>query len=242
MSPTISTVLFDMDGVLVDVSRSYRRAIEETVLNFTGTRVSKSVIQRYKNAGGFNDDWTLTHTIVSDMGKKVSLSEIIEVFQRHYRGKQWNGLINDESPLIASSTLDRLRQEGIHMGVVTGRPGAEARWTLARMGWINHFPLLIAREQCGSRGKPDPFPLQYALHSLETAGHNVSADQSLYLGDTVDDMVAARAAGMWAVGVVPPYLDVAAHSQRLTACGAHLVVDSPNRLSTLLADQTTKLS
>ena len=35
----INALFFDMDGVLVDVSRSYRRAIEETVSHFTGREI-----------------------------------------------------------------------------------------------------------------------------------------------------------------------------------------------------------
>ena len=52
----LNALLFDMDGVLVDVSRSYRRAIEETVEHFTGRQIGENAIQRYKNYGGFEDD------------------------------------------------------------------------------------------------------------------------------------------------------------------------------------------
>ena len=53
----LKAVLFDMDGVLVDVSRSYRRAIEETANHFTGRTLVPGTTQRYKNLGGFTDEW-----------------------------------------------------------------------------------------------------------------------------------------------------------------------------------------
>ncbi len=234
----IKVVLFDMDGVLVDVSRSYRRAIEETVLYFTGRRINASVTQRYKNRGGFNDDWGLTHAIVVDSGMEVSLPRVTAEFQRRYRGDRWNGFINDEPPLVDAATLERLRHHGFILGIVTGRPAAEARWTLDHLGWRSYFPLLVAREHYGRRGKPDPFPLLHALGRLQAAGRQVRPDQALYIGDTVDDVVAASAAGMWAVGNVPPYLDHATHSKLLMERGAHIVVESPNQLPGVLESWT----
>jgi len=49
--------VFDIDGVLVEVMKSYREAIRETVLHFTGELVSQDEIQDFKNAGGWNNDW-----------------------------------------------------------------------------------------------------------------------------------------------------------------------------------------
>jgi HAD superfamily phosphatase len=63
-------LIFDMDGVLIDVSRSYRETIQRTVriyleacLDFEeGKRepVTKEDISLFKSAGGFNNDWDLT--------------------------------------------------------------------------------------------------------------------------------------------------------------------------------------
>ena len=108
------------------------------------------MIQRYKNRSGFNDDWSLTHALVVDSGMEVSLQRIINEFQRRYRGDDWNGFIQEETPLIETTTLEALRQSGYVLGIVTGRPEAEARWTLDRLGWKQIFPLLIAREKQGA--------------------------------------------------------------------------------------------
>lgn len=232
---TLKAILFDMDGVLVDVSRSYRRAIEETVLHFTGRKIQSNTIQRYKNLGGFNDDWKLTHAVITDSGMEVSLPRVIDEFQKRYRGENWDGFIAEEPPLVHTRTLEKLRQGRI-MGIVTGRPEAEARWTLGRLGWKSYFPLIVAMEKQERRGKPDPFPLQHALAILDAAGRTILPEQTVYVGDTVDDMVAARAAGMWAVGVVPPYVDQEAHSALLRERGAHVIIHDPNLLLDLVND------
>ena len=225
----LTVALFDMDGVLVDVSRSYRRAIEETVQHFTRQPIPPGTIQHYKNRGGFNDDWLLTHAIVADSGIEGSLSQVTEVFQGLYRGEHWDGFIADESPLMTLAVLDEFRAMGLELGVVTGRPLAEAEWTLERLGWRSRFSVLVAREHYGSRGKPDPFPLQYALDQLQT-----TPGQAVYIGDTVDDMVAARAAGVGAIGSIPPYLDSEAHREVLRQRGAQAVVDSPDQLTAVV--------
>ena len=234
-APAIKAILFDMDGVLVDVSGSYRRAIQETVYYFTGRRVHPHMIQRYKNRSGFNDDWSLTHALVVDSGMEVSLQRIINEFQRRYRGDDWNGFIQEETPLIETTTLEALRQSGYVLGIVTGRPEAEARWTLDRLGWKQIFPLLIAREKQGHRSKPDPFPLHQALGALRAAGLSLKPEQAVYLGDSVDDMVAARAGGLWAIGVVPPYIDHEPHAKLLQTSGAHVVTGEPNSVQDWMA-------
>jgi len=231
----LKALFFDMDGVLVDVSRSYRRAIEETVEQFTGRRILPGTIQRYKNAGGFNDDWKLTHAIITDTSMTVPLSRVIDEFQRRYRGENWDGFIAEEPPLIQTRTLDALCTDNRIMGIVTGRPEAEARWTISRFGWKKYFPLIVGREKQEGRSKPDPFALQHALAVLAAAGRRVSPDACAYVGDTVDDMTSARAAGMWAIGFIPPYTeDKGSLEVLLRERGAHLVLHDIDRLPEVL--------
>jgi HAD superfamily phosphatase len=231
---TISALLFDMDGVLVDVSRSYRRAIEETVEHFTGRQIGENTIQRYKNYGGFEDDWKLTHAIITDTAMEVPLSRVIEEFQDRYRGDDWDGFINEEPTLIDDTTLDALSAERI-LGIVTGRPEEEAQWTIDHQDWSTYFPLLVAKEKQGERQKPDPFPLEHSLTMLAAAGCDLQPQEVAYVGDSVDDMIAARDADMWAIGVVPPYVDADEHEPLLKERGAHVVIDDPNDLPDVLS-------
>ncbi len=230
----INALLFDMDGVLVDVSQSYRRAIEETVEHFTGRQIGENAIQRYKNYGGFEDDWKLSHAIITDTAMEVPLSRVIEEFQDRYRGDDWDGFINEEPPLIDDQTLDTLSGDGRILGIVTGRPEEEAEWTLNHQNWSDYFPLLVGKEKQGERQKPDPFPLDHSLTMLAAAGCDLDPEEVVYVGDSVDDMVAARDADMWAIGVVPPYVDADEHEPLLKERGAHVVIEDPNELPEVL--------
>jgi len=240
----LDALLFDMDGVLVDVSRSYRRAIEETVEHFTGRQIGENAIQRYKNYGGFEDDWKLTHAIITDTAMEVPISRVIAEFQERYRGDDWDGFITEEPPLIDDSVIQTLNDEHI-LGIVTGRPEEEAEWTLDYQDWSGYFPLVVGKEKQGDRQKPDPFPLEHSLTMLAAAGRSIDPDNTVYVGDSVDDMKAASDAGMWRIGVVPPYVDANEHEPLLKEHGAHVVLDDPNDLPdalSTLGDRTTARS
>ncbi len=156
--------------------------------------------------------------------------EVVDAFNRRYRGADWDGLIAEEPALIQTETLERLSATG-ELALVTGRQEAEARWTLERFGWSRFFPVVVGMETQAGREKPDPYPLEVALDRLgERAGAPLDPTRAVYAGDTVDDMKAARAAGLRAVGVIPPYLHADAHRRTLTAAGAEVVIDDVNDL------------
>ena len=76
-------IVFDMDGVLVDVTESYRESIAQTVKHFTGVEVTREQIQDYKNQGGWNDDWKLTHHIITTGRQRGPLRNRQRLFSIH---------------------------------------------------------------------------------------------------------------------------------------------------------------
>jgi HAD superfamily phosphatase len=228
--------LFDMDGVLVDVSGSFRRAVIETTADLSGRTVTPADVQAYKDRGGYNNDWVLTHTLAREAGADVSYDEVVDAFNLRYRGADWDGLIAEEPPLMQTATLERLASAG-DLALVTGRQEAEARWTLERFGWSRFFPVVVGMETQAGREKPDPFPLEVALARLgDRLGSPIAPADAVYVGDTVDDMKAARTAGLHAVGVVPPYLPAEAHRQTLLAAGAEVVIHDVNEVERAVRD------
>jgi HAD superfamily hydrolase (TIGR01548 family) len=73
-------VVLDVDGVLVDVSESYRRAISSCVEYVYGESVDRDGVQSFKEAGGFNDDWELSdalalYVLAGEEGYEASVEE-----------------------------------------------------------------------------------------------------------------------------------------------------------------------
>lgn len=225
----MQAVLLDMDGVLVDVHGSYRRAVAETVARFVGAEPTPEAIQAKKDLGGFNNDWVLSHTLVQEAGGDTTFDDVKAAFQARYRGEDFDGLIATEPALIRTETLEALAAR-YKLALVTGRPEEDAEWTLRRFGWEALVPVVVGMGKQAGKEKPDPFGLQLALDAL-----GVAPDQAVFAGDTVDDQRAAVAVGCRAVGIVPPSLDLRDHGRTLMAAGAEVVLSTPNDLPGLMA-------
>ncbi|MBM3229176.1 histidinol-phosphate transaminase [Candidatus Parvarchaeota archaeon] len=200
-------VLFDMDGVLVDVRNSYRVAIEKTAnewfaRNGGRERVSQKEVSAIKSIPGFNNDWDAAFAIVRARGSLELIKSALplsrdekesklylglkEVFQEFYL----NGLMQCEPALVAKETLAKLSDSGLKIGIVTGRPKAEAEFAVKNNGWESVFPFscIVALENCDEE-KPSPKPLLLAAKKL-------GAKNPIYIGDNVSDLKACKAAGI----------------------------------------------
>ncbi|MFB6082240.1 MAG: TIGR01548 family HAD-type hydrolase [Halanaeroarchaeum sp.] len=77
----VDAVVLDVDGVLVDVADSYRRAIVETVERLYGATVPKAGVQGFKDAGGFNNDWVVTDGVaLFVLAREAGLSLDLDAF------------------------------------------------------------------------------------------------------------------------------------------------------------------
>lgn len=220
-------LVFDMDGVLVEVSRSYREAIVETVRHFSGETVSQDLIQDYKNAGGWNNDWLLSHKFITDAGKRVEYADVVDYFNQVFLGDRGDGLIRYEEWMPTNGMLKRLSQRA-QLAIFTGRAKYEADITLERYARGIRFDPLITDDSV-----PNPKPAPDGLHLIQSQ----YPDQTLwYLGDTVDDARSAQAAGVPFIGVSTPHNP--RHSEiavLLKGLGAFAVIDDINQLEHLVA-------
>jgi HAD superfamily hydrolase (TIGR01548 family) len=188
-------LVFDMDGVLVDVTESYRETIVLTVEHFTGKTISRDSIQDYKNQGGWNNDWLLSQKICSDLGLEIPYATIVEYFNYLFLDQ---GMIHRERWLPREGLLDGLAEK-FEFAIFTGRTTEEAEITLQREGVRDRFLLVSANDV--EREKPAPEGL------LKIAALRPSK-KLLYIGDTVDDARCAKAAYV-------PFIGIAArHSPR----------------------------
>ncbi|MFC1705163.1 hypothetical protein ACFLZ6_02450, partial [Nanoarchaeota archaeon] len=107
----MKALVLDMDGVLVDVSTSYRLAIQKTAEFFLKKSIDPEDIQELKNKGGYNNDWDLTEALIKKGGKEISRSDIINKFQKYYVGDKFKGFIKNEKWLLDVGVLTRLKSK-----------------------------------------------------------------------------------------------------------------------------------
>jgi len=232
LKDTIKVILFDMDGVLADVSSSYREAIKKTAEKYLGRIISDHEIQLLKDEGGFNNDWRLTFELIKRNAKSknnITYEEVKGEFQERYLGKTHSGLITREKLILNMDVIVGLSKK-YSLGITTGRPREEAEFFLKKNGIYHYFNPIICKEDVGLNEKPDPLGILLALKELAAAPSSV-----IYLGDTVDDMTASASAGVVGLGVVPPYAtDKEKLETLLFSKGAKFVIRDINKLIAVL--------
>ena len=217
-------LLFDMDGVLSDVSRSYRRAIAVTAASF-GVRVNPAEVAAAKAEPDSNNDWIVTQRLLGRAGVAAGLEEVTRRFERIYQGtEQVPGLERDETLIPARDLLERLGSR-MRLGIVTGRPRRAAERFLTRFELARLFDVVVCLEDGPS--KPDPAPVRLALSRL-------GVPTAWMVGDTPDDLAAARAAGVVPLGIGAPGDDRTVSATRLEAAGASQVLSSLSELEGML--------
>src|SRR5215472_2225661 len=147
-------LVFDMDGVLVDVTESYRESIAQTVRHFSGAAPTREQIQDYKNQGGWNDDWKLSHDMISQAGVEVTLETVKDHFQSIFLGNGSDGLILREQWVARPGVLEGLGEQ-FDFALFTGRPLEDAALTLKRFANGITFAPQIGMYEV-ERHKPDP--------------------------------------------------------------------------------------
>lgn len=284
----VDAVVLDIDGVLVDVADSYRRAIVESLEHVYGETIDRAAIQQFKDAGGFNNDWELTDaaalfllarregcdlsleqftTDIAAMGGGLEAARTViseeltpadrervfstwdrealrDTFQQLYLGStlyreleggepamETEGFIHDEPVLAGSETLDDL-QERFAVGVLTGRPAAEAEIALDRVGLDVPAEHRFTMDDWEA-GKPHP-------NALVRLAERFEADTVAFAGDTLDDVRTAINAGnadsrtYYGVGVLTGGLTGESGRTKFERAGASAVVETVDELPTLL--------
>ncbi len=186
------TIAFDMDGVLIDASKSYRVAIQKTFAQLTGNEVSSEEISATKKLGGLNNDWDLTEFLLKKYGYNFDKDKIIDIFQTYY-----TELASTEQPLVNLEFFENL-SKNYDLAIFTGRVKEEAYYTLDKHGFTKYFYPIITMEEVGlDRQKPDCLGLKLIKKEIIT-------NTIYYLGDTVDDMTCALEGNVNGIGVLPP--------------------------------------
>ncbi|MFH1588552.1 MAG: HAD-IA family hydrolase [Candidatus Diapherotrites archaeon] len=195
----IEGIIFDVDGVLLDVTQSYRLAIRLAAEKLTGKKISNKEISKIKRIPGFNNDWDATYALIElikNNRNTIPLTEkekksreykkVVEEFQRIYEEKE---LIKKDKLLIGKELLKELQKKFV-LGIVTGRPKKEAlqAFELNKLQEFFSKKNMIALEDC-EKEKPNPEPLLNALKKLKV-------NNAIYIGDTENDVIAAKKAGI----------------------------------------------
>tara|TARA_Y100001968_G_scaffold201510_1_gene185080 strand:- start:54863 stop:55648 length:786 start_codon:yes stop_codon:yes gene_type:complete len=244
-------LLFDIDGVIRDVTGSYRLAIQQTVNHFCSWTPELENIDNLKSEGLWNNDWDASYELlrrfVKKEGKSIVLpkrSKLIEVFNGFYFGgnqnenfSKWKGSIQNETLLVNKKFFETLSKQKIIWGFVSGAELASAKFVLENRLSLKKPPLIAMGE---SPEKPDPSGLIKLASQLagQTLGTNVPPIG--YVGDTVADVLTIKNAEkklplqrFISFGVAPPHLHLKEkqsermiYEKKLIQAGADYILSS----------------
>jgi HAD superfamily hydrolase (TIGR01548 family) len=218
-------LLLDMDGVIADVSESYRRALELTAEAY-GEALDATSVSHLKAAGDANNDWVLIHRWLRQQGLDVDFEDVKGTYEGFLQGTdEREGLWKRESLIPSRSLLGSLEHRH-PMGIVTGRTRADARRFVDRFDLGDFFEAMVCMEDAPRKPSPEPVHLLLERMGIERS------DAGIWLvGDTPDDMRAAAAAGVTPVGVIAPYEDPESMRPALVEAGAERVLAGLEELS-----------
>ena len=247
-------VVFDIDGVIRDVGSSYRRALADTVAEFTGGAYRPTAIEidQLKGEGIWNNDWEASQELIyryferqgqTRSALNLDYAQIVAYFQTKYRGTdsaKWNGYICNEPILASLEYFCALTTAHIPWGFFSGATKGSASYILERRLGLT-APVLVAMED--APGKPDPTGLFMAVAQLELQHRNIGTLPIIYVGDTVADMYTITKAKtlqpdrtFTAIGVIPPHIlaapeQVDGYRQSLLKSDAKMVINNVQELT-----------
>lgn len=206
-------VMFDLDGTLVDSVPDLATAVDrmlvelgrepagvERVRQWVGN--GARVLVRRALAGG------LDHSAVGEAESEEALAHFLDIYADcHELITLYPGV---------HELLEALSTAAVELAVVTNKPERFVAPLLEQVGLGGYFRWIIGGDTLPQQ-KPDPAAL---LQVMRLAG--VTKEQSLFVGDSRSDVLAARAAGVPCVAVSYGYN----HGRPVAEEEPQLVVDS----------------
>jgi phosphoglycolate phosphatase len=204
----IPAVLFDLDGTLIDTPGGIVAVLREVLAEHGLTAPEADI--RATVGRPLDASFSALIGLPPDAPEVVSS---VARFRLLFRERVVPGARELIFPGIPE-VLHGLRRDGRQLAIVTSKVETSAREILAAAGMVNRFDVIVCHGMA-PRGKPFPDLALLAAKLLDR-----SPEQCVVVGDSVDDVRMAVAAGMRAVGVG---YGVATPDQ-LGAAGADVVV------------------
>jgi phosphoglycolate phosphatase len=181
---TCGTIVFDLDGTLVDTLPDLTRALNDALSELGAPPVPASLVRQSLHGG--------LEASAAEAMRYLSLDPQVAAplalaYTRHYAGVP----VRDSHPYPGvPQLLARLARDGTRLAVCTNKPLAQAEAVLAATGLGDFFPVVVGADCCASR-KPDPEPVRHVLARLGSVPQD-----ALMVGDSLADVRSAYGAGV----------------------------------------------
>ena len=200
----LKSVIFDLDGVIVDSHPAHLRAWKKFLLS-VGKSATEAELEFVRDGRKKID--ILRH-FLGDLDRREIQAYGHEkdlLFKEEARGVSTVAGIRD--------LLNQLNRAGLPMAVASSGSGERVHYILDLLGLREYFATVVTGDEVAN-GKPDPAIFRQAAEKLQ-----VPPSDSLAFEDSVSGVRAARAAGMRCLGIATPH-----RAQSLLQAGAQAVL------------------
>jgi len=182
---TVSSIVLDLDGTLLDTAPELSEAANCMLRDMEYAPVSQKLLASYIGNG---ISWLVKRALTGDMHATPDAAlydHALPIFEKHYtelllQSKTFDGVIEG---------LDAMKAAGFRLGCITNKVERYTTPLLEGIGMAKYFEIVLAGDSLPEK-KPHPLPL---LHSAEFFG--IPIENMLFIGDSLNDTIAARAAG-----------------------------------------------
>ena len=191
-------MLYDLDGTLLDTAADIMLALNRMLAEYGWRDMRESEVRRMIGRGGT----VLVERTAEAQQRVLGAAELTAMVDRFYH---FYGLLEQQQEAVAQpypgvvDGIRRLRAAGLRSAVVTNKQHRFAVELMQRLQLEPYLDLIVGGDTC-ERRKPDPQPLLYACAQL-----GVDPQQTVSVGDSTNDVQAARAAGIPVVCVTWGY-------------------------------------
>jgi len=178
----INAVLFDFDGTLADTNGLIVDSWKYTALTLAGRSISDEEVRQT-----FGE---LLYDSIRRIIPEADTNEAIDVYRNYQRDIFLKKLRLFDG---AEEVLKTLKKEGYKNALVTSRLRGSTERGLAHFGIDCLFDAVLTASDM-DKFKPDPAPLYLTLEQI-----GCKPEEAIYVGDTIHDIEAGRAAGVYTV-------------------------------------------
>ena len=219
LSEKLECVLFDLDGTLVDTAPDFIYVLNKLLVEQKRTPIhADEITARVSNGASALIEYAFEidhkHQDFSDL-----LSQLLKLYD--------DKINTTESTLYPGidKLLDTLTVNKIPWGVVTNKPAVYAEKLLARLKILTNCAVLICPDHVQNR-KPSPEPILLACEKLKCR-----AARTVYIGDHLRDIMAAKEARTTSIAASYGYLGPGAQAEDWDA---DFIAESPSVISKIL--------
>ena len=181
------TVLFDLDGTLMD---SHRMVI----------RCYAHLFEKYGDPKDFTEEiqnevfGPPLHVEMEKLFPDMDPDFMVQEYRTYQKSKTWDDVMKLFPHAI--ETLSFLQKENCVMGIVSSRLSTSCNDWLEKLGIASYFSIVLGRDQF-AKAKPEPDGILDACRLLQA-----DPDHCMYVGDNASDVIAAQRAGVYSVGFI----------------------------------------